>query len=85
MIDVKTAVKIAFDYIQDLYEERELQELALEEVEQSADKAWWLVTLGHARRLSGMDGFGGQHRRAYRVFKIDAEQGQVQSMRIRET
>ncbi|MFW5845972.1 MAG: hypothetical protein ACOCXJ_07080 [Planctomycetota bacterium] len=84
MIDVKEAVRLATDYIKDLYDERELEDLTLEEVELSEDEQWWLVTLGHARRLSGMDGFGGQHRRCLRVFSIRADSGQVQSMKIRD-
>ena len=85
MIDVKEAVAVATAYIRELYEEKDLHDLGLEEVELSEDDRWWMVTLGHARKLSGMDGFGGQHRRAYRVFRIDAEEGVVRSMKIRDS
>ena len=44
-----------------------------------------MITLGHARRLSGMDGFGGQHRRVYKVFTIDADNGEVHSMKLSKT
>ncbi|MGI0489076.1 hypothetical protein ACN4EK_27005 [Pantanalinema rosaneae CENA516] len=48
MIDLKTAVKAAYEYfdsIQDMIG-NQLQDLRLEEVELSDDRKFWLITLG---------------------------------------
>lgn len=52
MIEVKQAVKAAYDFIHTLYETEELIDLALEEIELSNDEKYWLVTLGFTRVLS---------------------------------
>ena len=62
----------------------------IEEVEESEDGAYWLVTLGYdvQRRLSRTAGnlqdvFGPQVARHYKVFKVDAKTGRIVSMKIR--
>ena len=86
MLEVKEAVKIATDYIQSLFSEKQIPELRLEEVELSTDQKFWEVTLSFVVReptayLSLGDAAGS---REYKVFRVNAETGQVQSMKIRK-
>lgn len=85
MIDIKTAVDIAMHTITELYEAHELKDLQLEEAAYDADSQCWEITLGHARKLAGMDAFGGNARRCFRRFTIDAVNQAVLAMSIRET
>jgi hypothetical protein len=52
MVDIKTAVRNAIQFVRDVYEGVDLKELALEEVRLSDDGNWWLVTVGF-RSLGG--------------------------------
>lgn len=51
-VDIKAAVRNAMQFVRDLYEGVNLQDLALEEVRLSDDEQWWLVTVGF-RSLGG--------------------------------
>jgi hypothetical protein len=62
----------------------------IEEVEESEDGAYWLVTLGYdiQRRVLRVPGnlqdvFGPQVARHYKVFKVNAKTGRIVSMKIR--
>jgi hypothetical protein len=89
MIDVKQAVKKAADYLKELYAERTLTNLDVEEVEKSDDERFWLVTLGYTddalNRSAALSvlGAGGVYRK-YKVCKIDATSGECVSMKMRE-
>jgi len=76
MLDVKQAVEKAQRYLKTLYRNKGFLNLMLEEVELSSDDRYWLVTLGWDLDVMGT-------RRTYKVFKIDAETGEVISMKIR--
>ncbi len=85
MIDVKEATQIALDYFQDLYRDQSFSNVLLEEVErdENDDTQYWLITIGFTeRREEGPLGDLGRSRR-YKRFKIDAETGEVLSMKIR--
>ena len=90
-VDVKEAVRKSGAYFRKLYPEIATGgNLMLEEVEESEDGSYWLVTLGydirrHAYPLSGnlKDVFGPQVVRHYKVFKVDAKTGRILSMKIR--
>ncbi len=93
MIDVKQAVKIAFEYLSSLYEQDELHDLLLEEVELSDDELYWFVTLGFTQNLSVPPGpyrhvdvltIPRYSTRVYKVIEIDANTGQALSMKIRK-
>ena len=86
MLEVKEAVKVATEYIQALFVEKQIPELRLEEVELSEDKKHWEVTLSFVvREPTAYLSLGDAARsREYKVFKVDAESGQVQSMKIRK-
>jgi hypothetical protein len=97
MIDVKSAVKIARDYLTDFYPEG-LSNLMLEEVELSNDEQYWLITFGFdtdrlaAEPLADVltkvrpaaDYLRPKYVRDYKIIKLRAEDGKPVSMKIRE-
>lgn len=89
MIDVKQAVRSAEVYARLLFPESELQHLRLEEVDRSEDDSRWLITLGWVEPAVTGNGIvfsAGAQRlpRVYKLFEIDAETGEVTSMKIRD-
>jgi hypothetical protein len=77
MIDARDAAKAAADYYENISADR--ARLSIEEIEIDEDNGFWLITLGIA------DAFGiGMNNRSkeYKIFKIDAESGEVKSMKI---
>jgi hypothetical protein len=52
-------------------------DVSVEEAELSEDERFWLITLGYE-----FAPFGGP--KEYKVFKVDAQSGEVLSMKIRE-
>ncbi len=92
MIDVKTAVKSAVSKLRELYNETETPNLLLEEVALSDDETYWNVTLGFStpvveppnpftNALSAA--LSKKFERKYKLFEIDAENGDFKAMRIR--
>ncbi len=83
MINVKEATDKAKEYLTSFFPDAE--NLQLEEVEQSQDKAHWLVTVSYegisnsvaSSLLVGKTVL-------YKIFKIDAKNGEVVSMKIRD-
>jgi hypothetical protein len=88
---VKDAVRKVVAYFSKLYPKLVTgANLMLEEVEESEDGSYWLVTLGydmqrHAASFpGGLKGvFGPEVDRNYKVFKVDAKTGRIVSMKIR--
>lgn len=86
-VDMRQAVDIAFEAIQQLYPNSTLEDLLLEEVYLGAmNKGEWEVTLGFARPYS-MERPGTLSTvlpqakpRAYKRFFIDAESGKLKGM-----
>jgi len=68
------------DYFKDLLKDTGYESLALEELELSRDEHYWLITIGYTK--SGTIILGSSTR-MYKLFKIDAESGEVVSMKIR--
>jgi hypothetical protein len=95
-IDVRGAVTSATNYFQSLQDmiSPQLQDLRLEEVELSEDKKYWLITLGFERPVvqpkNSLNSLleasppAYKYEREYKLFKIDSETGEVQSMKIRD-
>ncbi len=86
MIDVKEAVRIAMDYVQAVYRPEDISQPLVEEVELSDDGDFWSVTVSFLRAAakSPIEAMTGQQgTRAYKVLRIQAETGQVHSMKIR--
>lgn len=97
MIDVRKAVIAAQDYfnsVQDLMSQNgplDIQDLRLEEIELSEDKKFWFVTIGYNLPKWAMRNPLLQEvvktkewERNYKIFKINADTGNVESMKIRE-
>lgn len=85
-IGVKEAVQAARAAVQELLPASDLNDLQLEEVEQSEDEKYWLITLGFYERPTGIESqinpFA-KGARKYKLFKVDAESGKVRAMKIR--
>jgi hypothetical protein len=85
---MRQAVDIAFDAIRNLYADRSLEDLLLEEVllRGMSGRDEWEVTLGFARpysaeRSGALSNVLPQAKpRAYKRFLIDADTGEVQGM-----
>jgi len=92
-IDVRGAVMAAKKYFEDIQDliGKTIDDILLEEVEISDDRRFWYVTLGFSRLtgktenlISEPISFSSQYEREYKIFTIDADTGEVQSMKIRE-
>lgn len=87
MINIKNAVKSAYDYfqaIQNLIDANHVEDLNLEEIELSEDEKFWLITLGFDRQIKTSNMFEGKYKRVYKLFKVNSETGEVEAMKIRE-
>jgi len=83
MIDVKEASEKAKSYLASFFPDAE--KVQLEEVELTADKAHWFITLsyeGVSQSVASSLLVGKSVR--YKIFKLDAETGEVLSMKIRD-
>lgn len=91
-IDVRKAVGAAQQYFGSLQDMigYPTEDWRLEEAELSEDKKHWFITLGFIRPVdktsNPLANFmeTPNYEREYKVFKIDATTGEVQSMKIRE-
>lgn len=83
MIGVQRAVAAARDFAGDLLDGEKLAGITLEEVELSGDERFWLVTFGFPAAAGRFSQFGSAMSRDYKVFKVDADNGGVSSMKIR--
>lgn len=83
-IDAKAASAIAKQYYQDIAESKDYR-LTLEEIELSSDNKYWLITIGVYTPTTSpiflTQGFN--ERLDYKIFQIDAETGEVVSMKIK--
>jgi hypothetical protein len=83
MINVKEATDRAKEHLVNFFPDAD--EVQLEEVELTPDKAFWLVTLSYAGASNSVASslLVGKSMR-YKLFKLDAESGEVISMKIRD-
>ncbi|MGD1867322.1 MAG: hypothetical protein ACFB0D_22460 [Phormidesmis sp.] len=92
MVDVKSAITAARIGFRDFLEvEQPLENVRLEEVELSEDEKYWMITLGYDTfyrpyevqnvMLSSAD--LQTRKREYKLFRVNAENGNVESMKIR--
>ncbi len=86
--NVKAAVKLALEYVQDLFQAEQLTDLGLEEVEYDEASASWLVTVGFSRpwdanpaAFAVISGTLRAKSRSFKVVKIKG--GEVVSLRDR--
>lgn len=87
MITIKQSVENSILFLKDMYpESNSFQDILLEEAEFSDDKKFWFITIGFDRlkkdtlRAMGITSF----QREYKIFKVDANSGEVISMKIRK-
>ena len=85
MIDVKEAVKIAFEYVSNLFDkDSKIEDLRLEEVEISDKEDYWYVTLSFVVRRKGLvESLPTKFVTEYKKVKIDAGTGEVKSVTVR--
>jgi len=83
MINVKEAAKKAAQYFTDLYQSQ-FTNVLVEEIEQTG--RYWFITLGYdlPNVFNALTQFAANRPRGFKVFKIDADTGEVISMKIRE-
>ena len=92
MIDAKSAIKAArLGFHSFMEEEKPLDNVRLEEVELSEDEKHWMITLGYdvfsdpsevQNVLISHPGLRDRYRE-YKQFRVNAENGNVESMKIR--
>jgi hypothetical protein len=82
MIDVKQAVRRAFEFAKDFQDVMNAANLTLEEVELTKDGQLWLVTLGYFDSAEILEGHltGSERQRRYKLLRIDANSGEVLGM-----
>ncbi len=80
-VDVKKAVQAALAFVRDLYGQHTAEASMLEEVELSPDEGEWLITLSIDRPFANLLGGRGGWPKLKR-FRVDAQTGQVSSMKI---
>jgi hypothetical protein len=93
MIDAKQAVKLAMDYLNEMYKTEDFRDILLEEVELTGDDKLWNVTVGFDRKqasttagpMASLVGPAEMYQRETRVFTIDAETGVVRSMKLKKS
>ncbi len=98
MIDVKEAVKIARDFATELYQDEEVSNIGLEEVNFDETTQQWAVTIGFdtnrkkvSRPNKPLSIIGNLNNeiseepiRAYKVIRLDAEKGEFKGMKMRQ-
>jgi hypothetical protein len=81
-IPVKDAINSVKKFISDLFGSDQLRYATLEEVEFDLSNREWIVTMSIT--TPGAIVFSGTENRDYKVFKVDAETGQVTSMKMKQ-
>lgn len=92
-MEVKEAVRVAKEYVNDIFSEETISDLGLEEVDFDDASHEWRITLGFSRPWSGKSvqregEFESMFTprlagRAYKVVQIDDKQGRVVSLKNR--
>ena len=84
MINVKEAVEIAFRFADEVLSQEKLIDPRLEEVEAPGAGECWYVTVSFLRQTAGFGEMLEPTGREYKVLTIRSEDGQVESMKIRQ-
>jgi hypothetical protein len=85
MITVKEAVKRAMLFLGELQESNPPEDVTIEEVELSNDGLFWLITISFFPAGSSIAAITGRKPvKKYKVFRVDAESGEVISMKMRD-
>lgn len=91
MINVKDAVKVAYDFLVGMYQEESLRDLRLDEVVLSEDDRHWFVTLSFLPPLPVASippsdlatALGAAPVRQYKLVTVENDSGKVRSMVMR--
>ena len=84
MIEVKEAALKAREYLSSVLG-LGITGITLEEIELDEGNGYWLITLGYFAQEGPFPGIYGIPKKNYKVFKVRASDGQVISMKIRDT
>ena len=80
---MKTAVRNALSFMDEVYDPEDVQNARLEEVESSTDNMYWFVTVSiGVRPSSAHEAIAGVKDRDFKVITVGAENGNVESMKI---
>ena len=82
-MEVNEAAEIAAKYLKDFFPDA--SGMRLEEIEKSDDDNYWFITLSYEINERGqfhLPSYG--MNRQYKIFKIEANEGAVRSMKIRK-
>lgn len=90
MISIKEAAQQAAEFCRQLYPDA--QDFLLEEVERDENDKFWLITISVLATVSkrssspliAITGVESRFERHYKILKVDAQTGEVISMKIRE-
>lgn len=83
LITAQEAARAAMDYYKEVT--GDYNQSSVEEVELSEDQSDWLITLGTRRNANdSLSVIYGKTEIVYKMFKIDAHDGRVISMKIRD-
>ncbi len=89
-MDVKAAVKLAKEHVLDLFDEKNITNFGLEEVDYNDNTGEWLITLGFSRpwdkpnnTLASPLAQSTVPHRSYKIVCIDDKAGQVKSVKKR--
>ncbi len=84
MVDIKEAVKYGVHFLKEMYEDKEISDITLEEIEMSEDSNHWLVTMSFIRPKATEnihDVFSPkEYERTYKILKVSRDDGCVISM-----
>ncbi len=83
MISVKLAIRNALSFMDDVYGQENVQDPRLEEVELSEDGTYWCVTISvRGYPSSSFEAIGGVKDRNFKVIRVRAGDGTIESMKI---
>ncbi|MGC1309313.1 MAG: hypothetical protein WA885_18995 [Phormidesmis sp.] len=92
MVDVKSAIRAArIGFREFMEEEQTFDNVRLEEVELSEDEKYWMITLGYdvfyepyeVQNVFLTNPDFKARKREYKLFQVNADSGNVESMKIR--
>lgn len=84
-IGLKKAVKLAATYFNELYEDEQLRNVLLEEVEYDNSREVWLITFGYDTSRTETGGIiGSRIIRDYKTVQVDASTGGLIALKMRK-
>ena len=83
-MDVKQAVEVARKYVEDLFAEEQIVNVALEEID-AEEEGFWRITIGFSRPLNANFNrlLSAERSRTYKVVLVRDSDGQILSVKNR--